>query len=217
MVVTNEFLRAYMINHARNFQFTTAMTFVQVATMRAALNLLQNGEGEQRQLKLLHSIDHFTSLITSHRLYDLATRTGIFSLEYPGVAADGINPHGSETELTYPINKPLKAPRTSIFPYRSQVVPLYSCITGPGNVAAHLRSQGFKCWLMSAPAVPAGRERVRISIHADHTREELESFVEAAYVWVDAQLSAAGSQKLRKAAREEKRRAILQEIRPSRL
>lgn len=80
--------------------------------------------------------------------------------------------------------------------------------TRPGHMYwlyFHLLSAGYCVWPIEHPVVPVGQARIKISLHAGNTDQQLVGLVEAIFVWVGEILSIEAGrtqEKVTKAARD---------------
>ncbi|KAF7174987.1 hypothetical protein CNMCM7691_005455 [Aspergillus felis] len=127
--------RDYLINYARSLIYTTAMGFPFLASIRAAYELLAEGETEQHQTKLQQLVAYFRDRLAEVDAWDPAA----FQVDH--------------------------FPTSPIFSVRSRF---------PRQLAAACQQKGFVVRAIMAPTVPAGRERVRVCLHAGNTVEEID-------------------------------------------
>jgi 8-amino-7-oxononanoate synthase len=137
--------RDYLINYARSLIYTTAMGFPFLASIRAAYELLAEGETEQHQTKLQQLVAYFRDRLAELDAWDPAA----FQVDH--------------------------FPTSPIFSVRSRF---------PRQLAAACQQKGFVVRAIMAPTVPAGRERVRVCLHAGNTVEEIDGLVDTFKVWL---------------------------------
>ncbi|GFF35977.1 putative 8-amino-7-oxononanoate synthase 2 [Aspergillus udagawae] len=137
--------RDYLINYARSLIYTTAMGFPFLASIRAAYELLAEGETEQHQTKLQQLVAYFRDRLAELDAWDSAA----FQVDH--------------------------FPTSPIFSVRSRF---------PRQLAAACQQKGFVVRAIMAPTVPAGRERVRVCLHAGNTVEEIDGLVDTFKVWL---------------------------------
>ncbi|KAF4270192.1 hypothetical protein KXX21_003042 [Aspergillus fumigatus] len=131
--------RDYLINYARSLIYTTAMGFPFLASIRAAYELLVEGQTEPHQTKLQQLVAYFRD-----RLAELdAGDSAAFQVDH--------------------------FPTSPIFSVRSRF---------PRQLAAACQQKGYVVRAIMAPTVPAGRERVRVCLHAGNTMEEIDGLVD---------------------------------------
>ncbi|KAM0120003.1 hypothetical protein ACP6JC_003426 [Aspergillus fumigatus] len=135
----------YLINYARSLIYTTAMGFPFLASIRAAYELLVEGQTEPHQTKLQQLVAYFRD-----RLAELdAGDSAAFQVDH--------------------------FPTSPIFSVRSRF---------PRQLAAACQQKGYVVRAIMAPTVPAGRERVRVCLHAGNTMEEIDGLVDTFKVWL---------------------------------
>ncbi|KAL4781326.1 pyridoxal phosphate-dependent transferase [Aspergillus varians] len=137
--------RDYLINYARSLIYTTALGFPFLACIRAAYELLAEGETEHLQHKLGQLIIYFRSRL------------------------DGLSSWGSSIIEVDHFSK------SPIFSLRSRV---------PRELASACQREGYTVRAIMSPTVPAGKERVRVCLHAGNTMEEIDGLIEAIERWL---------------------------------
>jgi 8-amino-7-oxononanoate synthase len=85
-IVGNSMLKAYLLNFARSFIYTTAMPPHSIATLLAAYHFIATENGRQRQQELKRKIDFFRETVTALRLekYFTEGRSAIHCCLLPG-------------------------------------------------------------------------------------------------------------------------------------
>lgn len=135
VVLCNDSLADYLLQFARHLIYSTSMPPAQAVALRASLDVIRSGEGDERREVLAQHIAHF--------------RAGALGLDY---------------QLT---------------PSESAIQPL---IVGENartlSLAKTLREKG--CWVTAIrpPTVPAGTARLRLTLTAAHTREDIDTLLE---------------------------------------
>lgn len=134
-VLCSDSLADYLLQFARHLIYSTSMPPAQAVALRAALEVIRSGEGDERREVLAQHIAHF--------------RAGAQGLDY---------------QLT---------------PSESAIQPL---IVGENartlELAKTLREKG--CWVTAIrpPTVPTGTARLRLTLTAAHTREDIDTLLE---------------------------------------
>ncbi|AGB79026.1 8-amino-7-oxononanoate synthase [Enterobacteriaceae bacterium strain FGI 57] len=134
-VLCSDSLADYLLQFARHLIYSTSMPPAQAVALRASLEVIRSGEGEERREVLAQHIAHF--------------RAGAQGLDY---------------QLT---------------PSESAIQPL---IVGENartlELAKTLREKG--CWVTAIrpPTVPTGTARLRLTLTAAHTREDIDTLLE---------------------------------------
>lgn len=134
-VLCSDSLADYLLQFARHLIYSTSMPPAQAVALRASLDVIRSGEGDERREVLSQHIASF--------------RAGAQGLDY---------------QLT---------------PSESAIQPL---IVGENartlELAKTLREKG--CWVTAIrpPTVPAGTARLRLTLTAAHTREDIDTLLE---------------------------------------
>ncbi len=134
-VLCSDSLADYLLQFARHLIYSTSMPPAQAVALRASLEVIRSGEGDERREVLAQHIARF--------------RAGAQGLDY---------------QLT---------------PSESAIQPL---IVGENartlELAQTLREKG--CWVTAIrpPTVPAGTARLRLTLTAAHTREDIDTLLE---------------------------------------
>jgi 8-amino-7-oxononanoate synthase (EC 2.3.1.47) len=134
-VLCSDSLADYLLQFARHLIYSTSMPPAQAVALRASLEVIRSGEGDDRREVLAQHIAHF--------------RAGAQGLDY---------------QLT---------------PSESAIQPL---IVGENartlELAKTLREKG--CWVTAIrpPTVPTGTARLRLTLTAAHTPEDIDTLLE---------------------------------------
>ncbi|OJJ98469.1 hypothetical protein ASPACDRAFT_61979 [Aspergillus aculeatus ATCC 16872] len=166
IVLCSETMRMSMINYARNIVFSTAPSFVTVAAVRAGYELVASEEGEQRRRRLQQNTRYFERMVTQHKQWDEVSKQGI--IQIPGSENWGSGPF--ET-------------------------PIFALITPGGEeneLADHIRGNGYWVDSVHYPIVPKQLGRVRLTVHADNTKEQIERVVGVFMEWAGARVKKEG-------------------------
>ncbi|RAL11781.1 aminotransferase class I/II-fold pyridoxal phosphate-dependent enzyme [Aspergillus homomorphus CBS 101889] len=162
VVLASETVRMAMINYSRNVVFSTAPSFVTVAAVRAGYELAASEEGEKRRQRLQQNTRYFQHRVAEHPKWAEVTAKGI-----------------------------IRIPASEDWGSRSFETPIFALITPPGQaneLAEHIHAAGY--WLDSVhyPIVPKDLSRVRLTVHADNTEEQIEGVVKTFMDWATRQL-----------------------------
>ncbi|KAK3899377.1 pyridoxal phosphate-dependent transferase [Staphylotrichum tortipilum] len=79
-------------------------------------------------------------------------------------------------------NPPSDLLRVNTQPPRSPIIPVFTC--RPRSLATYCQQRGFMVRPIVAPTVPAGKERIRVCLHAGNTMAEVEGLVRAIEAWI---------------------------------
>ncbi|PYH91089.1 class II aminotransferase/8-amino-7-oxononanoate synthase [Aspergillus ellipticus CBS 707.79] len=162
VILCNNTIKQGLINYARNFIFTTGPTFVAVAAVRAGYEIMLTEEGHQRRSRLQQNVWYFYWSLTRHPQWDDVKRQGILFVP---------------TEKTWYAN-----------PVKSPIIPI---VTRPGqahNLCKQIRQAKYWVNAVEFPSVPKGKGRVRLMIHADNTREEMDRVIQLIMRWAVEQM-----------------------------
>ncbi|KAG1852790.1 PLP-dependent transferase [Suillus subalutaceus] len=171
-ILTTELIRDYLLNYARPLIYTTTLTYANIIAVECAFDMLEDGSAEVTQLAL-HLLDlsrYFLELLRPH-LQSAPPEL----LCLPG--------HLRADDHKDPTNTPSDAS----FPPPTPIIPLLT--PHPHSLAAHLASlsQPLFTKAITWPTVPVGTSRVRVCLHAGHTRDDawLAREREVARQWLD--------------------------------
>ncbi|KAK3896859.1 hypothetical protein C8A05DRAFT_20259, partial [Staphylotrichum tortipilum] len=73
---------------------------------------------------------------------------------------------------------------------QSPIIPVFTC--RPRSLATYCQPRGFMVRPIVAPTVPAGKERIRVCLHAGNTMAEVQGLVQAIDLW-QSECMAAGT------------------------
>ncbi|PYI20104.1 aminotransferase [Aspergillus violaceofuscus CBS 115571] len=162
VVLCNNTIKRTLLNYPGNVIFTTAPSFVTVAAIRAAYELLASEDGERRRARLQHNIKFTYWTLTNHPQWEEAKDRGIIRLP---------------TETGWHS----RAFRSAIF----------ALVTQPGkarSLAKPLKQVKFWVNPVEFPIVPRNLDRVRLMIHADNTEEQIGAVVQLIMRWAMGQM-----------------------------
>ncbi|RAL04306.1 aminotransferase class I/II-fold pyridoxal phosphate-dependent enzyme [Aspergillus ibericus CBS 121593] len=157
VVLCNETIKQGIINYARNVIFTTAPSFVTVAAVRAGYEILTSEEGRKRRSRLQQNIWYFYWTLTRHPRWEEIKQRGILYLP---------------TEKTWYTRS-----------FKSPIVPVITKAGQANNLCKMLRRARYWVNSVEYPSVPKGTGRVRLMIHADNTREEMDGVIQLIMKW----------------------------------
>ncbi|CAM9714332.1 unnamed protein product [Discosporangium mesarthrocarpum] len=153
-VVGSKTLKDYLINYARPLIYSTSLPFHSLASIRCAY-LLQ-AKADKQRAHILNLADKFHSALSSDSVPACGSWKPAGVVQMAGVrGGPPLPPHA--------------------LPHRHS--PIQS-VQMPGNervsaVASGLRGLGFDVRAIRAPTVPAGTERLRVTLHAYNTTAEV--------------------------------------------
>ncbi|OJJ66545.1 hypothetical protein ASPBRDRAFT_137800 [Aspergillus brasiliensis CBS 101740] len=157
VVLCNSTIKEALINYGRNIIFTTAPSFTTVAAVRAAYEILATQEGHMRQERLQKNIWYFYWTLTKHPQWEDVKERNILSL---------------------PIEKTWYTR-----PFKSPIVPIITKPRQAHSLCKRLRRARYWVNSVDYPTVPKGTGRVRLMIHADNTREEMDGVIQLIMNW----------------------------------
>ncbi|KAG0705835.1 PLP-dependent transferase [Suillus ampliporus] len=167
-ILTTELIRDYLLNYARPLIYTTTLTYANVIAVECAFDMLENGSAEVLALHLQDLSRYFLELLRSH-------------LQSAPPELLCLPDHLSVDDLRDP-------PNTS-FPPPTPIIPLLT--PHPHSLTAHLASLPRPLFTKAItwPTVPVGTSRVRVCLHAGHTRDDVKELVEGIVDWVHGWLA----------------------------
>lgn len=165
--------RAYLVNFARPFIFSTAMSVNNVYAIEAAFDVLQHPEAEARRQRLFRLCetlrDEVLALLEKRvprrvlRLMNSPATTAITTLS--GEASD----------------QGRRRPSSA-----TAILPLLT--SHPHALAAHLQARGYLVRPVVPPTVPKGLERVRVCLHADNEESDVRKLVKVIGEWAQREI-----------------------------
>ncbi|RXW13955.1 hypothetical protein EST38_g11901 [Candolleomyces aberdarensis] len=158
VMTMNATVYEYLSNHSVPWMFTSAPAHVDMIGMKFCFDVLKSAEADRLRETVMDLSHFFLSLFAQ------STR------DIPKSVLSLLN---SET-------KNLNS--------RGLISPIFA-IFSPDVVALqnHLNEKGYAARALAPPAVPRGKERLRVVIHAGNSEEQIKSLVEALREWALAQ------------------------------
>lgn len=154
--------REYLVNYARSLIYTTALGFPFLAAIRAVYELLSGGETENVcccwSVSVRMPADLQARRSLHQRTLHLQSRLADIGSLNPALLAVDHFP-----------NSPIFSLRTS----------------APRQLAEVCQRRGFVVRKIMPPTVPAGKERVRVCLHAGNTADEIDGLAETIRSWVN--------------------------------
>ncbi|KAJ5698178.1 pyridoxal phosphate-dependent transferase [Penicillium macrosclerotiorum] len=167
IVLCNPLVKEMLINYARNFIYTTAPPFLNLATVRSAYKILASKDGQQRRDRLQENIRCFYDIFHRHEQWQNVSESGHLRLLNTG---DWYNT-----------------------PFIAPIIPL---IPRPGRcveLAEFLKKKGLSTVSLQHPVVSRSAERVRVVIHVHNTPEEIKILVDTVMRWAGEQSRGSGA------------------------
>ncbi|GAA5974274.1 hypothetical protein JCM11641_006705 [Rhodosporidiobolus odoratus] len=154
-VLTSPLIRNYLTNYARPLIYSTAATRMSVVAAEKAIEMLEEGRGEEPASHV-----HSLARLFIARLASLPATSSIALPPY--LLEVGHNPQ---------------------HPLTSPIIPLLT--SRPRPLAAFLQEEGFLTRPITYPTVPHGEERVRVCLHAGNTEEEVTALADSVKRWME--------------------------------
>ncbi|CAG8908169.1 unnamed protein product [Penicillium egyptiacum] len=152
VVLAEPAIKLNLINYARSVIFSTAPSFVALAAVKAGYEILASEDGERRRRTLQDNIRYFYMTFLSHPKWAAIKKGNIIQI-------------------------PSEKSWNSEIP-RSPIIPLVTPPNESTELAGHMHRAKFWANPVRYPIVPKGMDRVRLSIHADNTKEQIEDVIE---------------------------------------
>ncbi|KAK7956309.1 PLP-dependent transferase [Apiospora aurea] len=165
VVLCSPTTRAYLINYARTFIYTTSMALTSLICIDAAYDHLAGGGADEAHRHLRQLTDYAYQLlqdICSHYAQSSSSNLVRVSSDDPDSSSSG-----------------------------SPIMPIFT--TKPRSLASFCQRRGYMVRPIVAPTVPAGTERVRLCLHAKNTFEQVRGLGDVVEQWIRDQQSAAAA------------------------
>ncbi|KAH9847824.1 PLP-dependent transferase [Lenzites betulinus] len=158
VLLVTPLVRDYLLNYARSLIYTTSLSNANIVAADCSFDMLEDGSAEKLASQLLALSARFTS---SLRAELAARRIPASLLSLPALA--------SETHAG------------------SASTPIIAVLTPhPRPLSAHLRVRGLNARPITWPTVPKGADRVRVCLHAENSREDVDRLVSATIEWAES-------------------------------
>lgn len=157
VLLCNKTVRTAMFNFARSIIYTTAPPFSGVAAIRSAYNLMRTGRTKSVQSRVQELVKLFCEKITSNPTWKKANDLGI---------------------LRVPVSDDWESK-----PFFTHLIPIWTKQQYNYWLAFHLSVNGFCAFPITYPVVPKGKARVRITIHAHNTEDQVNKLVSSICDW----------------------------------
>ncbi|KAJ6181029.1 hypothetical protein N7519_011490 [Penicillium mononematosum] len=157
VVLAEPTIKFNLINYARSVIFSTAPSFVALAAVKAGYEILASEDGERRRRTLQENIRYFHKTFLSHPKWAAIKKAKIIQIP---------NEKSWKSEIL-----------------QSPIIPLVTPPNQSTELAGHMHRAKFWANPVRYPIVPKGMDRVRISIHADNTTEQIQDVIEVIMEW----------------------------------
>ncbi|KAJ7648360.1 pyridoxal phosphate-dependent transferase [Mycena polygramma] len=156
VLLTTPLVRDYILNYGRSFIFTTAPSYSNIISIGCSFDILESATGARLALQLLEMCTYFVDHLRASLI---------------GISPDIIR-------LPLHLSKP-SSPNVDTL-----ATPIIPILTPYANeLAQYLCGRGFITVAVVYPAVPWNEQRIRVSIHADKTRVDIDVFVGTVIHW----------------------------------
>ncbi|CAO1632304.1 unnamed protein product [Parajaminaea phylloscopi] len=194
-------IRQYLINYARPLIFSTSLPHAGLLLIHAALDVLVSASAEDRRQRLMRNCSLLRSELEKMLREEgrLAHVEGLLSLG----TDDGESVVVEEPDASYPALRAVcnaavtsadeeiaaeeedqLATRSDPAHGLSPIMPLLTPHAFTRPMAMYLQGKGYLVRPITYPTVPAGRDRLRICVHADNTPQQIRGLAEAIRSWI---------------------------------
>ena len=183
VILTNVLVREYLVNYARPLIYTTSLPHATVIAIDCVLDLME--DGTVHEVKPIPSRSFPRVKIRSQlstKLLDLSAH--FVSFLRPRLAALPPDVLSLPSHLTDNDTPLLPCP----------IIPLITSM--PWSLSSHFLTLGINTSPITPPIVPTSR--IRVSLHTDNTKEEIEKFAFGAIRWAEEVLAQQGRAKLKR-------------------
>lgn len=174
IVLCSKIARHYLINYARPLIFSTALGYPQLASILAAFRSVQDGSAEKRARATFGN---------ARRLVD--GLEGVIRSQSPAAKRTiALPPHLKPKQQA---QLAVEADDDFVRWSMQQPSPIVPVLTSRAReLAAYLRANGLLARPICYPTVPKGEDRVRICVHADNTKSDIDRLIDSVRSWVHA-------------------------------
>ncbi|KAF7594369.1 hypothetical protein BBP40_009350 [Aspergillus hancockii] len=166
LVLANKTIKSTLLNYARNIIFSTAPSFLTVSAVRAGYSLLASEEGEKRRHRLQENLRFFYQNLTASPWWKEAKQQGVFSL-------------------------PTEEAWQSV-PFLAPIIALAVQTGKAKDLAQRLHRAKFWVNPVNFPLVPKNKDRIRIVVHSDNTKNQIKAIVLLIMGWGRGQMRHVG-------------------------
>lgn len=197
-------VRHYLVNYARPLIFSTAMAHSALILVHAALDVLVE-EGQQRRERMYENCALLKARLAAVLPPGSRDENGLLAIRDDAVAVGG-GGGGRDYSMTTTravcntvvvedAADPMASSSNafSVSSSSSPIMPLLTPHHYTRPLALYLQSRGYLVRPITYPTVPLGKDRIRICVHSDNTRAEIEGFAKAVGDWIREKRAASAS------------------------
>lgn len=220
VLLTTELVRDYLLNYARSFIYTTALTNASVIAAGCSFDMLEDGTAEVLAAHLMELSSYFVNRIRAHlrnippmllRLPDYLEECSSSEMQYGHQSQEeslweaDASGKASRYDRGQPIRSTQRLTRTSSQPFQflSQIIPLLTAeprslsgflLTFSPSECSSVNTQHAHAAVaiytkpIFPPTVPRETSRVRICLHAGHTREDVDILIQGIVAWAQRRI-----------------------------
>ncbi|KAJ2994317.1 hypothetical protein NUW58_g1586 [Xylaria curta] len=163
VILGNKIFRGVLANFARSVIYTTSPSFPFVAAIKSGYTLLESGFTEEAQERIQDLAKVFFEVLTSHPTWPTAQGRGLLSVPL----ADGWEDRRFLSHIIPILTRPQ-----------------YTCW-----LHFHLLAESFCVFPVEYPTVPLGKGRLRVTLHASNSVEQVEQFINAVFSWIEEMIN----------------------------
>ncbi|KAI8944737.1 5-aminolevulinate synthase [Xylaria longipes] len=162
IILGNKTIKSILANFSLSVMYTTSPSFPFVAAIKSGYTLLMSGRTSEAQDRIQRLCIVFFETLECHPLWPAAREKGLLSV---------------------PLTKDWEDR-----PFQTHIITVSTHQNYTYWLFFHLLSLSFCVFPVEHPVVPIGQGRLRIIIHASNTEENVESLVDAIFIWVKEML-----------------------------
>ncbi|KAH8805394.1 pyridoxal phosphate-dependent transferase [Xylogone sp. PMI_703] len=156
-VLGSKTIKEFLTHYARSLIYTTLSSFPTLTAIKVGYELIGSVEGDMRRKRLYSNIQLFYETLITNPRWSECEKLGIITAP----TSNGWE-HGS---------------------FLSPIVPLVTAVGKAKELGRTLKESGYWVIAVYYPVVPVELERVRLSIHADNTSEQIQGVVKVIMEW----------------------------------
>ncbi|KAI0833843.1 PLP-dependent transferase [Trametes gibbosa] len=162
VLLVTPLVRDYLLNYARSLIYTTSLSNANIVAAGCSFDMLEDGSAEKLSSQLRALSAHFTSSFRAELTVRCIPASLLSLPTLPFQTYSGSDPTRFETPII-----PVLTPH-------------------PRPLSAHLRVRGLNARPITWPTVPKGADRVRVCLHSENSREEVDRLVNAMIEWAES-------------------------------